>query len=123
MVVTPWEVRGKVDYERLIREFGNPTPNNGINPKNWQNTLAGFICSCEGASSFSHRDLDVVLDLYEKGIKICALHWPRPIRSCSFGGIWFHGFSQNTCKTILRLGFIFQMTDDEKFLVKDEFGT
>ena len=22
MVVTPWEVKGKVDYERLIREFG-----------------------------------------------------------------------------------------------------
>ncbi|MBS7608929.1 hypothetical protein KEJ52_07070, partial [Candidatus Bathyarchaeota archaeon] len=22
MVVTPWEVRGRVDYERLIREFG-----------------------------------------------------------------------------------------------------
>ena len=22
MVVTPWEVKGKVDYERLIKEFG-----------------------------------------------------------------------------------------------------
>ena len=22
MIVTPWEVKGKVDYERLVKEFG-----------------------------------------------------------------------------------------------------
>ncbi len=30
MIVTPWEVKGKVDYERLIREFGTQPLNTDL---------------------------------------------------------------------------------------------
>jgi len=30
MVVTPWEVKGKVDYQRLIKEFGSIDPSQKV---------------------------------------------------------------------------------------------
>jgi tryptophanyl-tRNA synthetase len=118
MIVTPWEVRGKVDYERLIREFGTQPLTMELIQK-----LAKYTCGLHlqlrRGLFFSHRDLDVVLDLYEKGIKFVLYTGRGPSGPVHLGHLvpWiFTKHLQDHFKTRL----YFQMTDDEKFLVKDE---
>ena len=68
---------------------------------------------------FSHRDLDVVLDLYEKGVKFVLYTGRGPSGPVHIGHLvpWiFTKHLQDKFKTRL----YFQMTDDEKFVVEDE---
>jgi tryptophanyl-tRNA synthetase len=118
MVVTPWEVKGKVDYERLIREFGTQPITE---------ELLQIIAKYTGELHlqlrrklfFSHRDLDVVLDLYEKGVKFVLYTGRGPSGPVHIGHLvpWiFTKHLQDKFETRL----YFQMTDDEKFVVEDE---
>src|SRR5665647_2964299 len=68
MVVTPWEVKGKVDYERLIREFGTQPLTDELLAKVAKYTDKLHL-QIERRIFFSHRDLDTVLNLYEQGTK------------------------------------------------------
>ncbi|MEM1563897.1 MAG: tryptophan--tRNA ligase [Candidatus Bathyarchaeia archaeon] len=118
MVVTPWEVRGKVDYERLIREFGTQPLTMELIQKLAKYT-GGLHLQLRRGLFFSHRDLDVVLDLYEKGTKFVLYTGRGPSGHVHLGHLvpWiFTKHLQDSFKTRL----YFQMTDDEKFLVKDE---
>jgi tryptophanyl-tRNA synthetase len=118
MVVTPWEVRGKVDYERLIREFGTQPLTEEL-----LRTLAKHTgelhLQLRRELFFSHRDLDVVLNLYEKGGKFVLYTGRGPSGPVHIGHLvpWiFTKYLQDKFDT----SFYFQMTDDEKFLVDDQ---
>jgi tryptophanyl-tRNA synthetase len=118
MVVTPWEVRGKVDYERLIREFGTQ-PLTGELLKRIAKHTGELHLQLRRELFFSHRDLDTVLDLYEKGIKFVLYTGRGPSGPVHIGHLvpWiFTKHLQEKFKTRL----YFQMTDDEKFVVEDE---
>ncbi len=118
MVVTPWEVRGKVDYKRLIREFGTqPLTDELI--KRIAKYTGKLHLQLQRKLFFSHRDMDVILDLYEKGIKFVLYTGRGPSGPVHIGHLvpWiFTKHLQEKFKTKL----YFQMTDDEKFLVEDE---
>ncbi|MFW9888555.1 MAG: tryptophan--tRNA ligase, partial [Candidatus Thorarchaeota archaeon] len=61
MVVTPWEVRGKIDYDRLIKEFGTER----ITPelKERMEKITGDLhIMLKRDLFFSHRDLGWILD-------------------------------------------------------------
>ena len=118
MVVTPWEVRGKVDYERLVREFGTQPLTDDLlrrvakYPDNLHLQLQRRIF-------FSHRGLDTVLDLYEKGTKFALYTGRGPSGPVHIGHLvpWiFTLHLQEKFDTRL----YFQLTDDEKFLIDDE---
>jgi tryptophanyl-tRNA synthetase len=118
MVVTPWEVRGKVDYERLIREFGTQPLTEELRQR-----LAKYMGSVHiqlrRELFFSHRDLDAVLDLYEKGVKFVLYTGRGPSGPVHIGHMvpWiFTKHLQEAFGTRL----YFQMTDDEKFVIDDE---
>jgi len=118
MVVTPWEVRGKVDYERLIREFGTQ-PLTGELLKRIAKHTGELHLQLRRELFFSHRDLDTVLDLYKKGIKFVLYTGRGPSGPVHIGHLvpWiFTKHLQEKFKTRL----YFQMTDDEKFVVEDE---
>ena len=118
MVVTPWEVRGKVDYERLIREFGTQPLTEELLQKIAKHTDE-FHLQLRRKLFFSHRDLDVVLDLYEKGIKFVLYTGRGPSGPVHIGHLvpWiFTKHLQDKFDTRL----YFQMTDDEKFVVEEE---
>jgi tryptophanyl-tRNA synthetase len=118
MVVTPWEVRGKVDYERLIREFGTEPLTAEL--LNRIATHTGELhLQLRRELFFSHRDLDVVLDLYEKGTKFVLYTGRGPSGPVHIGHLvpWiFTKHLQDKFHTKL----YFQMTDDEKFVVEDQ---
>lgn len=118
MVVTPWEVRGKVDYERLIREFGTQPLTEGLRERLAKYT-GDVHLQLRRELFFSHRDLDVVLDLYDKGIKFVLYTGRGPSGPVHIGHLvpWiFTKYLQDAFDTRL----YFQMTDDEKFVVDDE---
>jgi len=117
MVVTPWEVRGKVDYERLIREFGTQPLTDELLQKIAKHT-GELHLQLRRRLFFSHRDLDTVLDLYEKGVKFVLYTGRGPSGPVHIGHLvpWiFTRHLQEKFDTRL----YFQMTDDEKFVIDD----
>jgi tryptophanyl-tRNA synthetase len=118
MVVTPWEVRGKVDYERLIQEFGTLPLTDELLKKIEKHT-GHLHLQLRRRLFFSHRDLDTVIDLYEKGTKFVLYTGRGPSGPVHIGHLvpWiFTKHLQDAFKTRL----YFQMTDDEKFVVDDD---
>jgi len=118
MVVTPWEVRGKVDYERLIQEFGT-LPLTEELLKRIEKHAGHAHLQLRRGLFFSHRDLDTVIDLYEKGTKFVLYTGRGPSGPVHLGHLvpWiFTKHIQDAFKTRL----YFQMTDDEKFVVDDD---
>jgi tryptophanyl-tRNA synthetase len=118
MIVTPWEVKGKVDYERLIREFGTQPLTEELLKKITKHTDKLHL-QLQRRIFFSHRDLDTVLDLYEKGTKFVLYTGRGPSGPVHIGHLvpWiFTLHLQQKFKTRL----YFQITDDEKYLIDDE---
>ncbi len=118
MVVTPWEVRGKVNYERLIREFGTQPLTEELLKKVAKYT-GKLHLQLQRRIFFSHRDLDTVLDLCDKGTKFVLYTGRGPSGPVHIGHLvpWiFTLHLQEKFDTRL----YFQMTDDEKFLTEDE---
>ncbi len=117
MTVTPWEVRGKVDYNKLIQQFGT----HPITPKllkKLQKHTGPLHLQLRRKLFFSHRDLDTIISLYEKGKKFVLYTGRGPSGPVHIGHLvpWiFTKHLQDKFKTIL----YFQMTDDEKFVIEE----
>jgi len=66
--VTPWEVSGNIDYDRLIKDFGVEKINDTILSRIKKHTKdLHFMLNRK--VFFAHRDLNWLLDEYEKGNK------------------------------------------------------
>jgi tryptophanyl-tRNA synthetase len=120
MVVTPWEVRGKIDYDKLTKEFGTQpiTPELLDRIQKHTGTLHPQL---QRSIFFSHRDLDWILQRYEAGEKFVLYTGRGPSGPVTLGHIvpWiFTKYLQDKFGAKL----YFQMTDDEKFLYHDEFS-
>src|SRR5512138_53082 len=118
MVVTPWEVKGKVDYQRLIKEFGTQPLTPALLQK-LETYTDKLHLQLEREIFFSHRDLDTVLELYDKGIKFVLYTGRGPSGPIHIGHLipWiFTLHIQQKFNTRL----YFQITDDEKYLIDDK---
>ena len=66
--VTPWEVEGNVDYNKLIKKFGTFAITNEMIEK--IKKITGEVHPLlKNRYFFSHRDLDWILNEYQKGNK------------------------------------------------------
>lgn len=118
--VTPWEVTGKVDYARLIEVFGTEPIDDKLLER-WKRITGGVPMALQRKIFFSHRDLNWILDLYEKGEKFVLYTGRGPSGHTHLGHLmpWmFTKYLQDTFDVPL----YFQMTDDEKYLSKDELS-
>lgn len=112
--VTPWEVTGVVDYDRLIREFGTH-PITGRLAERLEKLLGPAAYLVRRRVFFSHRDLDRVLDDHEKGKGFFLYTGRGPSGPMHIGHIiqfYFTKWLQDTFKGNVYI----QITDDEKFL-------
>ncbi|MEM3583767.1 MAG: tryptophan--tRNA ligase, partial [Nitrososphaerales archaeon] len=119
-IVTPWEVRGEVDYDKLIREFGTMPINDDLlnRIKKHTNDLHPFL---RRKIFFSHRDFDWILDKYENNEKFFLYTGRGPSGHTHLGHLipWiFTKYLQDKFDAEL----YFQMTDDEKFLHNPELS-
>jgi len=115
-VVTPWEVQGEVDYNKLIKQFGTQPLTDSI-IKRIEKHTGELHYMLRRKIFFSHRDLDILLDDYEKGKKFALYTGRGPSGNTHLGHIipWiFTKWLQDKFDVPL----YFQITDDEKFLCK-----
>jgi tryptophanyl-tRNA synthetase len=118
MIVTPWEVRGKVDYKRLVREFGTQPLTDELLARLTKHTDKLHL-QLQRRIFFSHRGLDTVLDLYEKGTKFVLYTGRGPSGPVHIGHLVPWIFTHHLQEKFgVRL--YFQLTDDEKYLIDDE---
>lgn len=117
-VVTPWEVSGEIDYDKLIKEFGTEkiTPHLLDRIKKHTHELHYML---RRNIFFSHRDMNWILDEYEMGNRFFLYTGRGPSGNTHMGHIvpWiFTKWLQDKFDVDLW----FQMTDDEKYLFKKE---
>lgn len=118
MSVTPWEVVGKVDYDKLIKEFGTKkiTPELKKRVESLAKEKNIFL---DREIYFSHRDLDVALNDHEsgKGFYLYTGRGPSgPMHIGHMMPLMFSKWLQDKFKCNLYI----QITDDEKTLLKKE---
>jgi tryptophanyl-tRNA synthetase len=117
-VVTPWEVRGEIDYDKLIKQFGiSPIDENLLARIKKHTKELHFMLRRK--IFFAHRDLDWLLDEYEKGNEFYLYTGRGPSGHTHLGHLipWiFTKWLQDKFDAKL----YFQITDDEKFLFKKE---
>lgn len=113
-IVTPWEVTGEVDYERLIRDFGTQ-PIVGPLAKRLEGILGEAAYLVRRQVFFSHRDLNLVLDDYDKGKGFFLYTGRGPSGPMHIGHILSFYFTKWLQDKFHANAYI-QMTDDEKFL-------
>jgi len=120
--ITPWEVEASdegIDYDKLIRDFGCTKISED---------LIGRIEKLTGKTPhrflrrglfFSHRDLEVLLDNYEKGIPFYLYTGRGPSSEALHIGhlVPFH-FTQ-WLQEAFKVPLVIELTDDEKFLFKE----
>src|SRR3989344_432076 len=116
--VTPYEVSGEVDYEKIIREFGVSRIDTKLLDRIKKHTGEVHFMLRRGIF-FAHRDMNWLLDEYEKGNKFFLYTGRGPSGPIHLGhlGTWvFVKWLQDKFNVELW----FQFTDDEKFLFKDK---
>jgi len=117
-VVTPWEVHGKIDYNRLMEKFGTSPISEGLLER-IRHHAGDLHFMLRRGIFFTHRDMDWILDEFEKGNKFHLYTGRGPSDHTHLGHLvpWvFTKWLQDKFDVKL----IFQLTDDEKFLFKED---
>ena len=117
--VTPWEVTGDVDYDRLIRQFGvDPLTPEVLD--RIKVAAGGELHPFLRRGHFiSHRDLKWVLDEYKKGNRFFLYTGRGPSGPIHLGHLIPWILTQ-WLQEKFDVDVYFQLTDDEKFLFNEE---
>ncbi len=116
--VTPWEVSGEIDYDKLIKDFGTQKITEQLLERIKKHTKE-LHYMLRRKIFFSHRDLNIILDEYEKGIEFALYTGRGPSGNTHIG----HLIPWMFCKYLqdkFDAELYFQITDDEKFMLKPE---
>ena len=114
--VTPWEVTGDIDYDLLQKKFGTTPLDDALVQR--LSKYGEVHPMIRRGIFYSHRDLNVCLDEYDKGNTFMLYTGRGPSGNTHLGHMmpWiFNKWVQDT----FDVPMYFQMTDDEKFLFKD----
>src|SRR3989344_2565833 len=111
--VTPWEVSGKLDYNKLIREFGTSFINENIRKK-----IEKSHPLLRRGIYFSHRDFDKWLDSYEKGKKVSVITGRGPSEQMHLGHL-VPFFVAKSLQEQFGCDVFIPISDDEKLYIKE----
>ena len=117
MKITPWEVTGDIDYDKLIDQFGVQPMTRDIEDRIAKH--AGFKhLQLRRGVYLSHRDTDWWLNEYEKGNKVGLYTGRGPSGNVHLGHLlpWFF---TKYLQDAFDADLYFQMTDDEKYMYRD----
>ena len=119
-VVTPWEVKGEIDYDKLIEKFGTKRIDDKLIQRIAKHT-GELHLMLRRKIFYSHRSLNWILRKYEEGEKFVLYTGRGPSGNTHLGHLmpWiFTKYLQEKFKAKL----LFQLTDDEKFLFKERLS-
>ena len=114
--VTPWEVNGEVDYDKLVKRFGVLPLSEKIKKK-----LAACHPLLRRDVYFAHRDFDRWLDAHEKGKKVSVITGRGPSENMHLGHLVPFIVAKSLQDSFDCEVFI-PISDDEKFFVKPELS-
>ena len=117
MIVDPYKVKGSVDYNKLIKEFGLEKIDNSILNRIKKHTGELHPMLKRGIF-FAHRDLKWLLDEYEKGNKFFLYTGCGPSGPIHIGHLLVWYFAK-WIQDKFDVDLYFQFTDDEKFMYKN----
>src|SRR5436309_255441 len=116
--VTPWNVEGAIDYDKLVQKSGTEKISPQLQAR--IEKIAGEVHPMlKLGYFFSHRDLDNILSEYEKGNKFYLYTGRGPSGQIHMGHLLPWIFTKYLQEKF-GVNLIFQVTDDEKFLYSDE---
>ena len=119
-VMTPWDVKGEIDYEKLIQQFGTKQISQKL--LNRIQSHAGKLhMHLRRGIFFSHRDLDSILDEYEKGNDFVLYTGRGPSGPVHLGHLVPWLFTKHL-QDVFGAKLYFQFTDDERLLIRPEFS-
>jgi len=116
--VTPYEVSGSIDYDKLITEFGVTKIDDSLIARLKKHTREVHPMLSRGVF-FAHRDMNWLLDEYEKGNKFFLYTGRGPSGKIQLGHLQTWHFTK-WLQDKFGVDLWFQFTDDEKFLFKDK---
>lgn len=115
-IVTPWEVTGEIDYDLLIERFGTKRIDNEMLER--LSKYGDLHPMLRRGITYSHRDLDWILDKYDAGEKFVLYTGRGPSGNTHIGHLVTWMFTKYL-QDVFGAKLYFQMTDDEKFLFND----
>jgi tryptophanyl-tRNA synthetase len=113
-VVTPWEVSGKMDYDKLISQFGTQKVDSKLLSR-MKKLFGELHPMLKRGVFFSHRDFDKILDRFEKKQPFALYTGRGPSGGMHLGHILPLVFTKYL-QDIFKCNLYIQLTDDEKFL-------
>jgi len=114
MVVNPWEVKGDIDYNKLIKQFGTTPISDFISTK-----LKDCHPLLRRGIYFSHRDFDKWLKAYEDGKKVSVITGRGPSEKMHIGHL-VPFLVAKSLQDKFGCEVYIPISDDEKFFVKKD---
>lgn len=113
-IVTPWEVKGEIDYKKLIAKFGTTPITEDLIGRLEKHT-GNVHTLIRRKIFFSHRDLNWILDKYQNGEKFFLYTGRGPSGHTHLGHLIPWMLTKHL-QDKFGSELYFQITDDEKFL-------
>jgi tryptophanyl-tRNA synthetase len=118
--VTPWEVKGKVDYDKLIIQFGTQKITPELKEEISKLTGGDLHVMLRRDIFFSHRDLDLVLKDYKNGKGFFLYTGRAPSLGMHIGHLIPFIFTK-WLQDKFKVNVYIEITDDEKFMRNQEY--
>lgn len=119
-IITPWEVKGKVDYDKLIRDFGTSKIDDNLKNRLFKLAKDSHVM-LKRNFFFSHRDLDLVLDDFEAGKSFFLYTGRGPSGPMHLGHLLPLIFTK-WLQEKFNVNLYIAISDDEKFALKNELS-
>ncbi len=117
-IITPWEVKGDVDYTKLVKQFGTDLIDEKLLKRFKKHTKEIHYLLRRGIY-FSHRDMHFAFDQLEKGNPFYLYNGRGPSGHTHIGHLTQFIFTK-WMQEKFKCPYYFQLTDDEKFLFNPE---
>ncbi|KQJ86450.1 tryptophan--tRNA ligase, cytoplasmic [Brachypodium distachyon] len=121
-VVNPWEVsagKGGIDYDKLVDQFGCQRLDAALIDRIARLTGRTPHRFLRRGLFFAHRDLNEILDLYEKGEKFYLYTGRGPSSEALHLGHLVPFMFTKYLQDAFKVPLVIQLTDDEKFFWKN----
>ena len=119
-IVTPWKVEGNIDYNKLVKQFGTELIDQKLIDR-FENVIGKPVHPwIKRGIFFSHRELNGLLNAYEKDKDSVYLYTGRSSTSESMHtGHLIPFIMTKWLQDVLDCPLVIQMGDDEKYYFKD----
>lgn len=117
--VNPWEVTGKIDYDKLIDKFGCQRLDQSLIDRVQRLTSRAPHVFLRRGVFFAHRDFNEILDAYERGDKFYLYTGRGPSSEALHLGHLIPFMFTKYLQDAFKVPLVIQLTDDEKCMWKN----